>query len=217
MMRCMRSSFFQKQRPIELGLLLRAMHENHLPRVVALSGKAGHGKDTVANYLRDKHGFKTVSFAQPLKTGLSTMLALDPEFFEDRVLKEKTLEEYGKSPRQLMQWMGTDVLRAHIRDDIFIMTMKKRLHTLLALKEDVVISDCRFDAEAALVHDLNKNGPLARTVVWLVDASLRLPLGVAGEHVTEKGISRNKIDKIVSNNGNTVNLFKNVERALEDL
>lgn len=58
-------------------------------RLIGLDGDKGVGKDTIAEVLIKRFGFKRLAFAQPLKDILSEVFLLDPESFEDRVLKEE--------------------------------------------------------------------------------------------------------------------------------
>ena len=44
--------------------------------IVGLSGKAGSGKDTVANYLVEKHNFTKLAFAGVLKEGMKILFDL---------------------------------------------------------------------------------------------------------------------------------------------
>jgi hypothetical protein len=62
--------------------------------IVALSGVAGAGKDTVGNILITKHGFTRVSFADVLKEEVSAAFGLPLNFFHDRNTKDAPLLEW---------------------------------------------------------------------------------------------------------------------------
>ena len=171
-----------------------------MPRVIGLTGKAGHGKDTVADELVSL-GFTRVSFAAPLKDGVVALFGIDQNILNDRVLKEKVIEEWGKSPRELMQWLGTDILRTTFEAagiNFFVVHAMKKIKALIDLGLDVVITDCRFDDEAEMV---NANGG----EVWLIDASERLCdsvvlHGSTAIHASERGVSKEHIFLTFDNN-----------------
>lgn len=58
-------------------------------RLIGLDGDKGTGKDTLAEVLIKRFGFKRLAFAQPLKDILSEVFLLSPDSFEDRILKEE--------------------------------------------------------------------------------------------------------------------------------
>ena len=60
-------------------------------RVIALSGWAGSGKDTVGQWLVDNRGFVRLSFADELKRMVSSQYNIPLEFFHDRELKDQPM------------------------------------------------------------------------------------------------------------------------------
>lgn len=159
--------------------------------VIGLHGKAGSGKDTVADYMVQNYGFTKLSFAGPLKSAVCELFALDPGVFENRILKEQVVEDWGKSPRWLAQWLGADILRNQIDEAIFVKNMVRRIGE----RDRVVISDVRFANEADMVHELGGR-------VWKLDAGARLGasshIGTEeGAHITEKELPLELVDTIV--------------------
>lgn len=116
------------------------------PRLlIGIAGLARSGKDTVADHLRDRHGFSVFSFAKPIKAGLCAMLDLDPGRFGG-VEKEEVIPWLGVSPRHLMQTLGTEWGRDLVDPDIWLEVMGMKLGR--AGVEHAVISDVRFKNEA---------------------------------------------------------------------
>jgi hypothetical protein len=180
--------------------------------VIGVTGRAGHGKDTVADYLKSLD-FQVLHYAGPLKHGVSALFDIPLEWLYDASLKEKVVPEWGRSPRQLMQWLGTDVMREQVNEHFWLWHMRKRL---LAMPSGtrVVVADCRFDNEAALLKkDFGAQ-------IWRVDASRRLEPGggpLQGEtagHVTEKGVDDRLVDVHLDNNGTRDALLAQVDQAL---
>ncbi|WP_346927659.1 hypothetical protein, partial [uncultured Arthrobacter sp.] len=98
-------------------------------QVIGLSGFAGSGKSTVANYLVEEHGFTRLSFAAPLKKMLRTLNpAIKCEGSSDHVPLRYLLDiyegdelaikasDYGKDYRRLLQVLGTDCIRSEDED-----------------------------------------------------------------------------------------------------
>jgi len=118
--------------------------------IVGLGYQARTGKDSVADYLVN-HGFVKRPFAESLKGACREIFHLTTaQLYGDE--KEKTDPFWTKSPRELLQWFGTDVLRQHAGDDIWVAS----LHRWLCLHPEqtrVVIPDVRFYNEATYIRD----------------------------------------------------------------
>ena len=118
--------------------------------IILLSGKAGTGKDTVADYIVDNYGFVKVSFADPLKRGIMEMFQLSKEQVYDREEREKQLTLFPEwSGRKLLQYVGTELFRNQIDKDIWV---KAAANSVLRMNKcsginKFVFSDVRFPNE----------------------------------------------------------------------
>lgn len=124
--------------------------------IVGISGFIGSGKDTIADYLITFKGFKRLSFAGPLKDAVSAIFGWDRELLEgttkySREWRDQTDTWWAKrldlphlTPRWVLQQWGTEVGRRAFHDDIWIASIENKL---MNIKDNVVISDCRFPNE----------------------------------------------------------------------
>ena len=158
-------------------------HTAPLIQLIGLSGAAGSGKSTAAQYLHDAHRYQRKRFAAPLKDALRRMLhgALVDDHTAERMI-EGDLKEVpatvllGKTPRQAMQSLGTEWGRNCIGEDFWVNLMR---HALDNSKRGalIVIEDVRFDNEAALIRDFG--GRIIR---------MEGRGGIPGTHVSEAGV-----------------------------
>lgn len=176
--------------------------------IVGFTGAAGSGKDTAAEILVSQFGYHREAFADPLKKGVSALFSISDADMNDRVLKERPIDQWGgRSPRELMQWLGTDVLRKHICDDFFITSMATRLEA--APSEFIVISDVRFDGEARFIHHLG--GKIIRLNRDVAQAGMD---DKAKQHASERGIADHLVHSDVQNNGSIEDLIVEIEKAI---
>ena len=118
--------------------------------LIGIAGKAGAGKDTVADYLCGRHQFIKYSLSTPIKAALCAMFGWHPAVFESRKFKEAPQEILGgKSPRQLMQTLGTEWGRNLVDQDLWLGLAERHV------KESgcsTVIPDIRFENEADMIR-----------------------------------------------------------------
>lgn len=133
-------------------------------RVIGLAGRKGAGKSAVAKLLVNEYGFSEAAFADPLKKGLQQLLGLE----EDQLWgpRKDTIDPtWGVQPRQLLQYLGTEVFRDQLpqlfdwkdrRRSPWVFRMRRELERRWAEdpRKYIVISDIRFPDEAAFVHEL---------------------------------------------------------------
>lgn len=179
--------------------------------LIGLTGAAHSGKDTVANWFVTNRGFKAVSFAGPLKRTISELFDIPLCDLHNPSKKEQVDERWKKSPRELMQWLGTDVIRNQVDEEFFVKQMGWRLEKMVIEEgTDVVVTDVRFNNEAELVRAFPIN------YILRVDASRRLkqsPLvGKTRSHATESGISDEFVDFTIDNNNIRPALFEQLEK-----
>lgn len=68
------------------------------PRLIAVSGWAGSGKDTTSDYLVRKYGYIKLSFARVLKDLVADIYGVPREFLDSPTMKEKPLENLPAIP-----------------------------------------------------------------------------------------------------------------------
>jgi dephospho-CoA kinase len=172
------------------------------PRIIGLTGPAGCGKTFVASMVPDA---VVIGLADPIYAALASILGIPETVLRQRATKERPIEWLGKSPRQLLQTLGTDWGRTLVAEDLWLRIARRRIEELAATGAGaVVIADVRFDNEAALVQEMGGE-------VWLVD---RRPATEAAPHVSEAGLSPGLIDRVVDNTGTPEQTRANVAAIL---
>jgi len=172
--------------------------------LVGLCGAAGAGKNTVADFLSD---FTQIAFADSLYECVSTITGLPVVKLKDREVKETVIPWLGKSPRQMLQSMGTEWGRETIHPEIWIRIAMNRAWLEKVAGRSVVITDVRFDNEAAAVA-------AAGGEVWEVARpGWRCLADDAAAHQSEAGISRHLIARTIDNSGSLDDLRRQLSGA----
>lgn len=207
--------------------------------IIGISGRAGAGKDTVADIFIRKFGFTRVSFADSLKEVCSVAFDIPLQTFHDVNLKDKNfespiiftnsaLEKFTKylqdtgcvfttdqinkletnglglsfvSPRDLLQRIGTDLVRKQLGNDFWINIFK---HKIQNSQGHTVVADVRFINERQAIRDLEG-------VNFLVTRDSLPPL-TADAHESELlGTSPENIQVFVANDDTVAALHRDVE------
>jgi hypothetical protein len=178
-------------------------------RLVALTGAAGSGKSTAADYLVGT-GWQRVKFAGPLKDMMRALYrgaGLHDDQIERRIegdLKEQVDPLLGfETPRWAMQTLGTQWGRELITRNLWAGIAESRIRAHLQAGERVVVDDCRFENEAALVRALGGR------VVRLTGRG-----GIAGAHASEQGVEP---DMACPNGGTIAELQGWLQYVLNDI
>ena len=164
--------------------------------LIGLCGPAGAGKNTVADFLTDSDGctFMQIAFADPLYECVSTITGIPVARLKDRDVKEAIIPRLGKSPRQLLQTLGTEWGRGSVHPEIWIRIAMERAANHLT-HNGVVITDVRFDNEAQAVID-------AGGEVWKVTRpGWRCLADDAAVHQSEAGVGDHLITRTIDNSG----------------
>lgn len=172
--------------------------------LIGLSGSAGSGKNYVADQIVAKYGnVKQLAFADPLKQVVHHMFGIPLEdCYTEAGKNRKTwvrwnnvkpyldglheaaekghaarfyLEGATMTVRDLLQWVGTDLVRKNWCQDHWIMLAEQRIRA--SVEDVVVVTDVRFENEANLVT------AMGGTVLKVVG---RAAPGVP-QHVSEQG------------------------------
>lgn len=198
------------------------------PYIIGLHGLPGVGKDTIADYLCDNYGFIKKAFADPLYAEVSRAFSVRAEDLRNRDTKEtqtmrlcfkrcadirfvsamrrhlrnETEEELmGKprSPRQVLQWWGTE-LRRRSDPNYWINKMRGYIDNLPGTGR-LVIPDVRFADEAGVVLSyphLNDGLDYSTTHRAIFEVLGRTPVPSTG-HVSDMRLSSTLIRGIIAN------------------
>lgn len=120
--------------------------------IIALTGKAGSGKSTIADYLVSNHKFHKYSFAKKVKLTAQIIYDLSPEQLYG-IKKEVVDDRYGVTPRFILQRLGTEVARV-IHPNTWICSLNNDIFPLINNNVDIVIDDLRFENEAKYIKSL---------------------------------------------------------------
>lgn len=120
--------------------------------LIGVMGKAGAGKDTIADYLVKEYKFKKISLADPIKRLVKDIFVLDDHTVYDRVAREKVLENWPDwSVRKLLQYIGTELFRNNIDQEIWVKSLWYRVQDDRTI--NYVCPDVRFPNELQFFKD----------------------------------------------------------------
>jgi hypothetical protein len=204
--------------------------------IIGICGLIGSGKDTAADYLVGFHGFRRDSFANTLKDAVSAVFGWDRELIEGRTPEARAWREQVDSwwatrldiphltPRWILQYWGTDVLRNHFHDDIWIAALESRL----ARRTDhTVISDVRFPNEIKAIKAqggrilwiqrgviphwyeiaCRANSGDSKAAAWLKENNI---------HSSETSWAGADFDAVIDNNGRIDQLYDRIKNLVQD-
>lgn len=199
--------------------------------VIGMAGRAGSGKDTVADRLVETHGFVKFSFSDSLYDEVQRAFNLpDQELLRNRATKEKPTpllapgqcsdkafvevvrginREYNGAlpltPREVLQWYGTEYRRAQNPN----YWLERAAHWMLDQRSKghvrFVNTSVRFADEAEFVR--SNNG-----AVWHVLRPV-LPSMANEGHVSEKPLPIRVGDVVLKNVGSIADLNVKVDEA----
>lgn len=137
--------------------------------IIGIFGKKGHGKDTIADYLVEHYNFHKLTYAEPIKKICKEIFSLSDEQLSDHSLKEIIDPRWKKSPRQIMQLIGTDLFRKTFSEDIWVNIFREKAKLLLLEGKNIVISDIRHSNELENLFTLSDNTLIFQVIRDLKD------------------------------------------------
>jgi len=207
--------------------------------IIGVCGFIGSGKDTIADYLVNFHGYRRESFANSLKDAVSVVFGWDRTMLEGRTKQAREWREQVDAwwaerlnmpeltPRWILQQWGTEVCRNGFHDDMWIASLENKLRNS---KDDIVISDCRFPNEIKSIKNAGgivirvKRGPEPD---WYRDAAdmnagdkcmnymlAKTRMQKLGIHASETAWVGTKFDAVLENDGTIDDLYQQVQALI---
>jgi len=170
-------------------------------RIIGISGVAGSGKNAVASMIP---GAFVVQLADPLYAMISAMAGIPEPLLRRREVKEAPIPWLGKSPRELLQTLGTEWGRRTVCEDVWIRLLDRRIKGLADQGIGVIaVCDVRFDNEVEYLRGLGGE-------IWHVR---RPGCSGAGGHSSEGGVAVADGDPVIENAGTMDELRALVDAA----
>jgi hypothetical protein len=183
--------------------------------IIAFAGLKRHGKSTATEMFTSIAKSKgkycsQIAFADPLRE-VSRIMGFTYEEMNDPALKEKPSQMWGKSWRQFATWFGTECIRKQWDRLAWVKLFEKELLRDYSSNEIILVTDVRFDDEAAL---LKKHGAIIFEVYR--PSLVKWWHKFMWKHASERGISRKYIDSTITNNDDLFTLQQKIQRIYEN-
>ena len=187
--------------------------------LIGLVGLIGSGKDTVAERLVTRHSYKRDSFAKSLKDAVSSMFNWDRELLEGNTSESREWreqpdkfwsEKMGKeiTPRWVLQYFGTEVMRGQMYDGIWVDSVIGRYKG-----ENTVISDTRFQNE---IKTIKAHGGIV-VLVKREEIPTREEMQKQGAHQSEWDWIGSDFDYTIDNTSSLEGLNANIDQFIHQL
>jgi len=136
-----------------------------MSNLIGICGFIGSGKDTVAKMFVEQ-GCVQDSFAAPLKDMCASIFGWQREMLEGDTMDSREFRETADlywtrklgidnfTPRLALQLLGTDIMRTHFSQDIWLNSLEYRIRRQRQDELCVVVSDARFKNELNLIKEL---------------------------------------------------------------
>jgi hypothetical protein len=184
-----------------------------MPIIIGITGQMHHGKDEIAKILKRRFKYVHISFAMFLKEACKNIFSFTDEQLHGES-KDSLDERWGVAPRRVLQVVGTELFRERFKEllpealqpneSIWVKSMRLYLKTLHP-STCVVISDVRFEDEAALI---TKEGG----EIWKV---VRASIEGTHTHKSETELANIVPNKVIQNDGTLLQLEQTVVRLLD--
>ena len=185
--------------------------------LVGFIGEMGHGKSTAAEFLCQNFGYVEYSFARPLKEGVKILFSLsDSQVYTEQ--KNEVDPRWNISPRVMLQKLGTELFREKLSE---YLPQLSNIHSTLWIanflrwfrdhqNSRVVVSDCRFQDEAACLKDCNF------VLIRMVRPTHAVPHATPTfpQHASESVQKIIQVDDTIINDGTLHDLYLRVKHRL---
>lgn len=177
--------------------------------IIGLAGRKASGKTTAARFLVNGMDFHRLSFADPLRDMVGCFLlgmGYGADYIETLLTadKEQMLAPIGKTPRQLLQTLGTEWGRDHVDRNVWVTLARRRINT--SAEPRIIFDDVRFENEAAMIRGMGGQ------IIHIDRGDL-----AADSHASEHGIDEHDADLFVDNDTTVEEFLRDVELVVESV
>ena len=191
------------------------MSSNNLPNIIAICGYKRSGKDTIANYLIDKYNYNHYKVGEKVRLIVQLLFNLNDEDYEKD--KEVINDKWGITPRQMMQFVGTDMFQYKIQElipnigkDFWIKSLlSDELINKIKNNHKIIISDLRF------LHEYNNLKKLNIPMIIIKVNNNRLTIN--DNHISETEFLKIPFDYEIDNNTTLDALYLNIDNIIDNL
>lgn len=194
---------------------MSAVWEHYM--LIGLNGKAGVGKDTVADYLVEKYNFKRYAFADAVR---DVALAINPYVLwgeyntRDRLVDIVDVDGWDKAKREvpevrrLLQVIGTEAGRQVLGPNVWVDIVMRKYQTDVRTEDERVygvVTDMRFENEFTMIS--GNSWPTIKII------RPNNPDAIASSHASEQYDP--PCDYTITNDGTLDDLYVHVENVLD--
>lgn len=163
-----------------------------MPKVFAICGHAGSGKDTLADIVVQKWGpsftIYRLAFADPLRRAGCELLYKNMSIFTERCSKDSPLSSSTScTPRDVLKSLG-DWARNNVGQGVFADIMCSKISDIFKNDQNaiVLVTDLRMPQELSALNIEFGND----LVLVCVDADLRIGFDPSSAHETESHVTQ---------------------------
>ncbi len=187
---------------------LRREGKKRLPIIGLYSNHSGCGKSTIAKYLTQTHRFEHIKLSCPFKDMLHVLYHhmgipdADILSMMEGSLKDTTIAELGKNPREMMISLGQEWGRGLVHPDIWVTVAEMRMSRKASGAKGFIIDDVRQPNEWDMLDRIG-------AIKVRVDRDTNL-----GTFAVDGLLSEKEPDAVILNDGDKRALYRAIDRVL---
>jgi hypothetical protein len=182
--------------------------------LIAICGKSGSGKSSIAKILCEKDNFIEYTFASPLKKIAEIFGFENEEIYGSQKNKLRKNNFWKESFRDFAQIFGTELCRKNLGDylpgmkECWIRLCKKFLNE--NKDKNIIISDLRFPDEAKMLRDEG-------FIIFKTIRECKDNIEMNNNHSSENSLDLIDIDYIIDNNNFSIEEnYKKIKNFLKN-
>ena len=195
-------------------------------KLIGIGGKKEAGKDAVADYLVENHGWVKLGMSDDLAEALrrlNPVIQAEVWVDEDQQIQgtlvkyQDLLESVGYTKakendevRRLLQVLGTEIGRELISPTLWVDLIDPKIHAALVSGKNVIVTGIRFPEERELIESYTQGQ------TWYVvrPEAENASETDAAKHKSEVSVQHQNFNHIIDNDGDLSKLYTHVEAAL---